>query len=180
MVTTSLDINRLRGHVEGAMEALLRAADARVCWTTRQDESSAKQTYRFLPGLYVTPPPHDHVDPDATNASATTPVAHTEHAATDDNGSKIRLLLHGDNTFEYFWSMKRTGTRAMEHSVEITGEWHKPILNRTRRGDDDQRLFLTARKMRFQRCSNYGAYAIAALIGVGVSQLLCGSSMNRS
>lgn len=154
---------------------LLRAADARVCWTVGQDEST-KQTYRFLPGLYVSPPPHDHQDPEATSMA---PVTNSEHAAaTGENGCKIRLLLHGDNTFQYFWSMKRSGTRAMEHSVEITGVWNKPILNRTRRGAEDQRLFLTARKMRFQRCSNYGESLSPCVPGVGIT-LLCISEQTQ-
>ncbi|GLD93348.1 hypothetical protein PINS_up001940 [Pythium insidiosum] len=37
----------------------------------------------------------------------------------------------------------------------MTGEWNKPVLNRSRRGDEDQRTFLTARRIRFQRLSNY-------------------------
>ncbi|KAJ0400968.1 hypothetical protein P43SY_008771 [Pythium insidiosum] len=41
--------------------------------------------------------------------------------------------------------------------LHVSDSLIKPVLNRSRRGDDDQRTFLTARRIRFQRLSNYDA-----------------------
>ncbi|CAK4727937.1 hypothetical protein LEN26_005900 [Aphanomyces euteiches] len=67
------------------------------------------------------------------------------------------LTLHGDNTFEYMWKQTKTGSRPMEHYVELTGHWHKPILNRDRYGERDQRLFLETSRARFHRLANFDA-----------------------
>ncbi|RHY72171.1 hypothetical protein DYB34_013067 [Aphanomyces astaci] len=76
----------------------------------------------------------------------------------DDDIASIgyTLVLHGDNTFEYVWKQKKTGTRPMEHKVELTGRWHTPVLNRDRYGERDQRVFLDTARARFQRVANYG------------------------
>lgn len=92
--------------------------------------------------------------------SSLAPVVSTTEAATEGDGSKIRIILHGDNTFEYAWTMKRSGARAMEFTVEMEGCWAKPVLNRTRRGEEDQRISLSAQRIRFQRLSNYGRFPI--------------------
>ncbi|RLN96231.1 hypothetical protein BBJ28_00009120, partial [Nothophytophthora sp. Chile5] len=165
---TDQEVERLKSQVELAMEVLLHAADERVSWK-QPGETSASEggpTYSFLPGVYTTEPPpatapasqepesvHDESDNSALPGHSS-PVAATE-ATSEGDGSKVRLVLHGDNTFEYLWSMRRSGARAMEFTVEMEGDWSKPVLNRTRRGEDDQRVFLTARRMRFQRLSNY-------------------------
>ncbi|RHY94210.1 hypothetical protein DYB37_004868 [Aphanomyces astaci] len=75
----------------------------------------------------------------------------------DDDIASIgyTLVLHGDNTFEYVWKQKKTGTRPMEHKVELTGRWHTPVLNRDRYGERDQRVFLDTARARFQRVANY-------------------------
>ncbi|OQR96779.1 hypothetical protein ACHHYP_13642 [Achlya hypogyna] len=65
------------------------------------------------------------------------------------------LTLHGDNTFEYLWKQKRAGARPMEHKVELFGTWSKPVLNRDRYGERDNRLFLDTARARFTRLANY-------------------------
>lgn len=140
-----LDVAMMKSHVESAMEALLRAADACVRWkqphTTHggEDVPTKPSLYSFLPGVYRSR--------DADGAVT---------SADSDNGA-FTLFLHGDNTFEYSWQLRRPAPRAMEYIVEMTGGWHKPVLNRSRRGDDDQRVFLTTKRIRFQRQSNYDA-----------------------
>jgi hypothetical protein len=151
-----IDVTALRGHVEAALEDLLRAADEKVSWRVVNNSNllsqglvetvptSAKATkgpfsYTFLPGVYSSHPSESE-----------------ESTTVNDDGARTSLILHGDNTFEYHWSMKRNGSRPSEHYVEIHGEWKKPLLNRTRRGEEDQRLFLIGRKIKFQRNSHYG------------------------
>ncbi|DBA04804.1 TPA: hypothetical protein N0F65_004441 [Lagenidium giganteum] len=179
-----MDVTVLKTHVSLAMEELLRAADSRVSWRQPEfappldsnEERPPAMLYTFLPGVYVLQPSTDiplsaPSSPTATvaptgsaaplsavsTAGATSTTAPSDQHQHDVNDGEVRLLLHGDNTFEYFWNLKRSGLRAMEHYVEMTGLWSKPVLNRTRRGDEDQRVFLTVKKMRFQRFSNYDA-----------------------
>jgi hypothetical protein len=139
-----LDVVALKAQVETAMEVLLRAADARVQWkppkVSAEPPDSRQTLYSFLPGVYRSVEPQYHE-------------VHTSPAS--DHGA-VTLLLHGDSTFEYTWEMHRPIPRAMEYRVELVGVWSKPVLNRSRRGDDDQRVFLTAKRIRFQRLSNYG------------------------
>lgn len=168
-----IDLLRLKTQVEAAMETLLRAADERVSWkqsphqhqfvhmeTTPSSDSGSGTSapYAFIPGVYCSSPPgggaattHEN-DSDSAHPSPTTAL----HTNTELNDGELRVVLHGDNTFEYTWTMKRSGVRAMEFCVEMTGSWNKPVLNRSRRGDEDQRVFLHVKRMRFQRLSNYG------------------------
>ncbi|ETI34739.1 hypothetical protein L917_18001 [Phytophthora nicotianae] len=158
------------------MEVLLRAADERISWNSTTPDAPK---YVFLPGIYTTVAPQtaptqpQHQE-DGTHdltkiaplksalsirssiaqlPSSPTPVV--TDSASEGDGSKIRIILHGDNTFEYVWTMKRSGVRAMEFAVEMEGRWTKPVLNRTRRGQEDQRVILSAQRIRFQRLSNY-------------------------
>ncbi|KAG6615877.1 uncharacterized protein IUM83_12039 [Phytophthora cinnamomi] len=94
--------------------------------------------------------------PKSSNSQQPSPLPSID-ATSEGDGSKTRIILHGDNTFEYVWTMKRGGARAMEFTVEMEGVWSKPVLNRTRRGEEDQRVFLSAKRVRFQRLSNYDA-----------------------
>ncbi|RLN63183.1 hypothetical protein BBJ28_00009734 [Nothophytophthora sp. Chile5] len=167
---TDQEVERLKAQVELAMEVLLRAADERVSWKQPGESSGSEggPAYSFLPGVYTTEPPPATPsvpqEPGSVNNTSdksalpehSPPVATAAEATSEGDGSKVRLVLHGDNTFEYLWSMRRSGARAMEFTVEMEGDWSKPVLNRTRRGEDDQRVFLTVRRMRFQRLSNYG------------------------
>ncbi|KAK1947646.1 hypothetical protein P3T76_001656 [Phytophthora citrophthora] len=166
---TKQDVDLLKTRVEAAMEVLLRAADERVSWKLL-GVSPESPIYAFLPGVYTSVPPQSQHQEDNTydadkiaplKASLTSKALISPAVATTDNavegdGSKIQIILHGDNTFEYVWTMKRTGVRAMEFTVEMDGSWNKPVLNRTRRGEEDQRVFLSAKRIRFQRLSNYG------------------------
>ncbi|KAJ0401344.1 hypothetical protein ATCC90586_001761 [Pythium insidiosum] len=144
---TKAALNELKDHVEEAIDKLLRAADSRVSWrqpsALEPQDGSSQEQYSYLPGVYCHP---------ATAADASP----SDGPEANEQGC-IRVVLHGDNTFEYRWSFSRRAPRAMEYTVEMTGEWSKPVLNRSRRGDDDQRTFLTARRIRFQRLSNYDA-----------------------
>lgn len=172
-MTGTLDLAQLKTQVEAAMETLLRAADARVSWKQpaareplqdsddtehhdNDDPASVQQAYTFIPGVYSSQPPQGGAGHES-DAAASVPHPHTTSELSD---GELRVVLHGDNTFEYAWSMKRSAPRAMEFSVEMIGEWRKPVLNRSRRGEDDQRVFLYAKKMRFQRLSNYGAHRL--------------------
>lgn len=163
-MTGSLDLVRLKTQVEAAMETLLRAADARVSWKQQQqsdhDSDAASQqesAYTFLPGVYHSLSPHSAHDGESSPASA------HGSAEPSSDGDVVRVVLHGDNSFEYLWTMRRSGPRAMEFSIEMRGEWTKPVLNRSRRGTEDQRVFLCVRKMRFQRLSNYGAVCVSPI-----------------
>lgn len=141
-----MDVNDLQARVEVAMETLLRSADARVNWKEQQLEGSANGSpYTFLPGVYRT----SCTDTDDTIESG-------DKSVVDSECGCYSILLHGDNTFEYTWTMHRQAPRAMEYTVEITGDWVKPVLNRSRRGEEDHRIFLTSKRIRFQRLSNYG------------------------
>ncbi|KAG7396419.1 hypothetical protein PHYBOEH_002287 [Phytophthora boehmeriae] len=136
------------------MEVLLRAADERVSW--KQDKSDAAPSYSFLPGVYMSTAPIGTSTPVQPEEELPGPRDQPNvEPAIDGDGSKTRVILHGDNTFEYMWSMKRSGARAMEFTVEMEGVWNKPVLNRTRRGEEDQRVSLSANRIRFQRLSNY-------------------------
>lgn len=165
-----IDLLRLKTQVEVAMETLLRAADERVSWKQSPHQPSvhnevnvtpaldtavgASQPYTFIPGVYCSSPRGGNAG--ATHESDSDAIHPAAHTNTEMNDGELRVVLHGDNAFEYMWTMKRSGTRAMEFCVEMTGHWSKPVLNRSRRGDEDQRVFLHAHKMRFQRLSNYG------------------------
>ncbi|KAL3657356.1 hypothetical protein V7S43_017675 [Phytophthora oleae] len=166
---TKQDVDLLKTRVESAMEVLLRAADERVSWK-QLGGSPETPMYAFLPGVYASVPPPQLQHPEeqthdgaktASLKSATTSRALTSPVVTatdnigEGDGSKTQIILHGDNTFEYVWTMKRGGARAMEFTVEMDGNWSKPVLNRTRRGEEDQRVFLSAKRIRFQRLSNY-------------------------
>ncbi|GMF10677.1 unnamed protein product [Phytophthora lilii] len=147
---TKQDINRLKSQVEFAMEVLLRAADQRVSWKQSGDSSPPEgPVYAFLPGVYTSVAPqtaslqpqqqdegtHDQakVAPLKSAMSSRSSIAQPSHQpsslapigpATDTaegDGSKTRIVLHGDNTFEYVWTMKRSGARAMEFTVEMEG-----------------------------------------------------------
>lgn len=157
-MASKIDIEHVKSQVVKAMETLLRAADERISWnqpTAGESHGPDSASYTFLPGVYsLEPAGHaasqqeiDGGDP----ASLSSPAPPADGA---DGG--IRIVLHGDNTFEYVWTMKRRVGRGMKHMVEMTGSWHKPMLNRTRRGELDQRVFLSADRVRFQRLSNYG------------------------
>eukprot|EP00644_Phytophthora_capsici_P009305 jgi/Phyca11/107480/e_gw1.13.719.1 len=167
---TKQDVDLLKTRVEAAIEVLLRAADERVSWK-QLGGSPETPIYTFLPGIYTSVPPsqpshQDEITHDGTNAAPlkpgmtsralTSPVVTTTENAGEGDGSKIQIILHGDNTFEYVWTLRRSGARAMEFTVEMDGNWSKPVLNRTRRGEEDQRVFLSAKRIRFQRLSNYG------------------------
>lgn len=170
-----IDLVRLKAQVEAAMETLLRAADARVSWKQASHQqqpipseatntnSGSSSPYTFIPGVYcsfpsgITTTSHEN---DSDSAHPTPPPVAATHGNTELNDGELRVVLHGDNSFEYTWTMKRSGARAMEFCVEMTGKWTKPVLNRSRRGDEDQRVFLHATKMRFQRLSNYGKFSI--------------------
>lgn len=168
MANNNLDLTRLETQIEAAMEELLRAADARVSWKqqhhSHEDDAitvaasdadagaSNQATYTFLPGVY-----RSHMQEGEPSLSEP-PTTLAAHVAPELNDGEVRVVLHGDNTFDYTWTMKRSGPRAMEFCVEMVGEWTKPVLNRSRRGAEDQRVFLSVRKMRFQRLSNYGAH----------------------
>ncbi|KAF4133507.1 hypothetical protein GN958_ATG17312, partial [Phytophthora infestans] len=153
--------------VEFAMEVLLRAADERISWKMPGDSAaSGAPFYAFLPGFYESASPQTtsahlpHQDEVGThelaNVKSQPPSSPTSAVATDTaDGSKTQIKLHGDNTFEYVWTMKRSGVRAMEFTVEMEGKWTKPVLNRTRRGQEDQRVILSAQRIRFHRLSNY-------------------------
>lgn len=172
---TKQDVELLKSQVESAMEVLLRAADERVSW--KQTGTPETPAYAFLPGVYTsiaaqaaTAQPQQQED--NANDSATKPKSAIPQqqpsplpsAETGEgDGSKTRIILHGDNTFEYVWTMKRSGARAMEFTVEMEGVWSKPVLNRTRRGEEDQRIFLSAKRVRFQRLSNYGTSRVNAI-----------------
>ncbi|KAG1691296.1 hypothetical protein DVH05_027159 [Phytophthora capsici] len=166
---TKQDVDLLKTRVEAAIEVLLRAADERVSWK-QLGGSPETPIYTFLPGIYASVPPsqpshQDEITHDGTNAAPlkpgmtsralTSPVVTTTENAGEGDGSKIQIILHGDNTFEYVWTLRRSGARAMEFTVEMDGNWSKPVLNRTRRGEEDQRVFLSAKRIRFQRLSNY-------------------------
>ncbi|KAG7385614.1 hypothetical protein PHYPSEUDO_001266 [Phytophthora pseudosyringae] len=178
---TKQDMDRLKSQVEFAMEVLLRAADERVSWKQPGDSPSPETPiYAFLPGVYTSEPPHaappqpQHQEDSAHDAAKVAPlktavstrsaisqpptpvVAAPENGVGEGDGSRTRVVLHGDNSFEYVWTMRRSGARAMEFTVEMEGGWTKPELNRTRRGEEDQRVFLSAKRIRFQRLSNYG------------------------
>ncbi|KAE8882267.1 hypothetical protein PF005_g14854 [Phytophthora fragariae] len=170
---TKQDVELLKSQVESAMEVLLRAADERVSWKQTGSASPPDTpAYAFLPGVYTsvaapaaTAQPHQQDDDSGAKVaplkSAIPPLQSSPlpsaEAAGEGDGSKIRIVLHGDNTFEYMWTMKRSGARAMEFTVEMEGVWSKPVLNRTRRGEEDQRIFLSTKRARFQRLSNYDA-----------------------
>ncbi|TMW55900.1 hypothetical protein Poli38472_008548 [Pythium oligandrum] len=155
-----LDLKPLKPHVEAAIEALLRAADARVSWkqpSVNGDEGDPtteipRVPYAFLPGVYKSATPSSESTTHNSSSEAMLPSQTME--AESEHGA-IQLLLHGDNTFEYTWTMKRRAPRAMEYTVEMRGQWSKPVLNRSRRGDEDQRVFLTTSRIRFQRLSNF-------------------------
>ncbi|KAF0694005.1 Aste57867_15086 [Aphanomyces stellatus] len=125
-----------------------------------QDGSSehvADPTYATYDAAVSSDPPETK-RPSATSKQ----IANNSVAAflmNDDDIASISytLILHGDNTFEYVWKQKRTGQRPMEHKVELTGRWHKPVLNRDRYGERDQRVFLEAERARFLRLANYDA-----------------------
>ncbi|POM73649.1 Hypothetical protein PHPALM_9487 [Phytophthora palmivora] len=150
------------------MEILLRAADERVSWKSPGNELSPETPiYAFLPGVYTSTTSQVHSQHqeghlhDPQPPQSLTPIVATIDADGESDGSKTRVILHGDNTFEYVWIMKRSGVRAMEFTVEMEGGWTKPVLNRTRRGEEDQRIFLSAKRIRFQRLSNYGSTGAA-------------------
>jgi len=171
------DVEHLKAQVESAMEILLRAADERVSWKHFGDPTHAEDpVYTFLPGVYTSVAPQSATlqqQEDSETGAKVAPlkVAVSSRASisqpssqppattateAEGDGSKTRVILHGDNTFEYLWTMKRSGARAMEFTLEMEGGWSKPVLNRTRRGEEDQRVFLSAKRIRFQRLSNYG------------------------
>ncbi|KAF4030395.1 hypothetical protein GN244_ATG17815 [Phytophthora infestans] len=164
---TKQDVDHLKSQVEFAMEVLLRAADERISWKMPGDSAaSGAPFYAFLPGFYESASPQTtsahlpHQDEVGThelaNVKSQPPSSPTSAVATDTaDGSKTQIKLHGDNTFEYVWTMKRSGVRAMEFTVEMEGKWTKPVLNRTRRGQEDQRVILSAQRIRFHRLSNY-------------------------
>ncbi|TYZ63077.1 hypothetical protein PybrP1_011765 [[Pythium] brassicae (nom. inval.)] len=171
-MVSSLDLARLKTQIEAAMEELLRAADARVSWKQQEHsdgddltavatvdanaEASSQATYTFLPGVYCSHGPQSAQGGKFSSPPAL-PTAAAAHGVAELNDGEVRVVLHGDNTFEYTWTMKRSGPHPMEFRVEMAGEWTKPVLNRSRRGADDQRVFLSVKKMRFQRLSNYDA-----------------------
>lgn len=176
------EVELLKSKVELAMEVLLRAADERVSWKQTEDTlSSEGPVYTFLPGVYSSTAPLANLlaaqpqeaehEPGSTPAplkaapsrmsiqpstQSLAPIGPSTEPPAEGDGSKTQIVLHGDNTFEYVWSMRRSGVRAMEFTVEMEGVWNKPVLNRTRRGDEDQRVFLSAKRIRFQRLSNFG------------------------
>ncbi|OQS05465.1 hypothetical protein THRCLA_02413 [Thraustotheca clavata] len=90
------------------------------------------------------------------------------------------LTLHQDNQFEYVWKQKRAGTRPMEHKVELMGTWSKPVLNRDRYGERDNRLFLETSRARFVRYANQdpvtGAWrqTLRTLTRNGEDYVVCG------
>uniref|UniRef100_K3WHL3 Uncharacterized protein n=1 Tax=Globisporangium ultimum (strain ATCC 200006 / CBS 805.95 / DAOM BR144) TaxID=431595 RepID=K3WHL3_GLOUD len=167
-----IDLIRLQTQVEAAIEVLLRAADTRVSWNQSSHPqslptgasgasaatSNSSLPYAFLPGVYRSVPPNPQKHDVDVVSSRAPPVTHA--STTELNDGELQLVLHGDNTFDYSWTMKRSGARAMEFSVEMQGEWKKPVLNRSRQGDEDQRVFLHTKRMRFQRLSNYGSTAL--------------------
>ncbi|KAF1333652.1 hypothetical protein FI667_g2487, partial [Globisporangium splendens] len=133
-----IDLFRLQTQVEAAMEALLRIPAS---------APTDSLPYAFLPGVYRSVSPNSRERDTNVVASGASPVTHASTAELNDG--ELQLVLYGDNTFEYSWTMKRSGARAMEFSVEMQGEWKKPALNRSRRGDEDQRMFLHTKRMRF-------------------------------
>ncbi|CEG42872.1 uncharacterized protein PHALS_13109 [Plasmopara halstedii] len=150
---TEQDVEHLKYQVASALETLLRTADECVSWKQPQDLPAIKEPlYTFLPGIYKSissqmAPTHAQYE-DAPSVAML-------GGAFQGNESTLRIILHGDHKFEYMWTMKRNGDRAMEMTVEMEGTWSKPVLNRTRRGQEDNRITLSAQRIRFQRLSNY-------------------------
>lgn len=165
-MATTIDVDNIKVHIARAMESLLRAADERISWsqqTGAECSATSDAPYTFLPGVYNLEPHRlagHQSDTDAT-PDATINQSIPAPPPSDGSDTEMRVVLHGDNTFEYLWKVKRNVGRGMEHLVEMVGKWHKPTLNRTRRGQLDQRVFLSAEKIRFQRLSNYGAFVVA-------------------
>lgn len=171
---TKQDVELLKSQVESAMEVLLRAADERVSW--KQTGTPETPAYAFLPGVYTsiaaqaaTAQPQQQED--NANDSATKPKSAIPQQqprlcpvlrlvrATEQDPDHTPRRQH----LQYVWTMKRSGARAMEFTVEMEGVWSKPVLNRTRRGEEDQRIFLSAKRVRFQRLSNYGTSRVNAI-----------------
>ncbi|KAJ8526096.1 hypothetical protein ON010_g15082 [Phytophthora cinnamomi] len=128
------DVEQLKSKVESAMEVLLRAADERVSWK-QSGATSTPETpvYAFLPGVYTSmaaqaasAQPHQQdenandastkMTPKSSNSQQPSPLPSID-ATSEGDGSKTRIILHGDNTFEYVWTMKRGGAQARRTSA---------------------------------------------------------------
>jgi hypothetical protein len=155
-MASKMDMENIKARVAQAMETLLRAADERISWDQRvagESHGAALSSYTLLPGVYSLEPVASQQEVDGGDPA----IPSFPAPSVDGVDGSVRIVLHGDNKFEYSWAMKRRVGRGMEHLVEMTGTWHKPTLNRTRRGELDQRVFLSADQIRFQRLSNFGA-----------------------
>nr|CCA21162.1 conserved hypothetical protein [Albugo laibachii Nc14] len=141
------DISSLKEPLEEAIEEMLCAADRCISWhnsdpaMSHQGEAS-RHSYQQLPGLY--------------EAGISDRNSDVLDALQDPSlGSRYRLLLHEDNTFEYTWKLLRHGKAPMEYILEITGDWSKAVFSRDLLGIEDQHLALNARRLRFKRFSDY-------------------------
>lgn len=149
------DVEYLKAKVGYALEFLLQAADERVSWNQSEDPTTSERSaYTFLPGIYLSRSSqylqHEENDVISPASSSISP-----SVGNQGGDSTTQIILHGDNKFEYLRTIKRSGARAMELTVEMEGDWSKPVLNRTRRGQNDQRVTLQAQRIRFQWLPNY-------------------------